>query len=64
MIHILHLKIVHYFLHVRQKLMMLLLMKQVIIIFHMLRPMYNLTEYNDNYIDTSGSLWPFKKINL
>ena len=20
-------------------------------------PMYNLTEYNDNYSDTSGSLW-------
>ena len=24
-------------------------------------PMYNLTEYNDNYSDTSGSLWQFKR---
>ena len=24
-------------------------------------PMYNLTEYSDNYSDTSGSLWEFKR---
>ena len=24
-------------------------------------PMYNLNEYSDNYSDTSGSLWQFKK---
>ena len=24
-------------------------------------PMYNLIEYNDNYSDTSGSLWNFKR---
>ena len=24
-------------------------------------PMYNLTKYNDNYSDTSGRLWQFKK---
>ena len=24
-------------------------------------PMYNLTVYSDNYSDTSGSLWQFKK---
>ena len=24
-------------------------------------PMYNLIEYNDNYSDTSGSLWKFKR---
>ena len=23
--------------------------------------MYNLTEYSDNYSDTSGSLWQFKR---
>ena len=23
-------------------------------------PIYNLIEYNDNYSDTSGSLWQFK----
>ena len=23
-------------------------------------PIYNLTEYSDNYSDTSGSLWQFK----
>ena len=27
-------------------------------------PMYNLTEYHDNYSDTSGSLWQFKKDEL
>ena len=24
-------------------------------------PMYNLIEYSDNYSDTSGSLWKFKR---
>ena len=24
-------------------------------------PMYNLTEYSDNYSDSSGSLWNFKR---
>ena len=24
-------------------------------------PMYNLNEYSDNYSDTSGSLWNFKR---
>ena len=24
-------------------------------------PMYNLIEYSDNYSDTSGSLWSFKR---
>ena len=24
-------------------------------------PMYNLIEYSDNYADTSGSLWQFKR---
>ena len=24
-------------------------------------PMYNLIEYSDNYTDTSGSLWQFKR---
>ena len=24
-------------------------------------PMYNLTEYSDNYSDISGSLWNFKR---
>ena len=27
-------------------------------------PMYNLIEYSDNYSDTSGSLWQFKKDEL
>ena len=25
-------------------------------------PMYNLIEYSDNYSDTSGSLWSFKRM--
>ena len=54
----LHLKIVHHFLHVRRKLMMCLMMKQIIFI---LQPMCNLIEYSDNCSDTSGSLWQFKK---
>ena len=27
-------------------------------------PMYNLIEYSDNYSDTSGSLWSFKKDDI
>ena len=28
---------------------------------HITMPMYNLTEYSDNYSNTSGSLWDFKR---
>ena len=28
---------------------------------HIAIPMYNLTEYSDNYSDTSGRLWQFKR---
>ena len=38
--------------------MKLLLMKQNI---NITMPMYNLIEYSDNYSDTSGSLWQFKR---
>ena len=27
-------------------------------------PMYNLIEYSDNYFDTSGSLWQFKRLEI
>ena len=27
-------------------------------------PMYNLIEYSDNYSDTSGSLWQFKRDDI
>ena len=27
-------------------------------------PMYNLIEYNDNYSDTSRSLWCFKRVEV
>ena len=27
-------------------------------------PMYNLIEYSDNYSDTSGSLWDFKRYEI
>ena len=27
-------------------------------------PMYNLIEYSDNYSDTSGSLWNFKRVEI
>ena len=49
----LRLKIVHHFLHVQQKLMTNHI--------YIAMPMYNLTEYSDNYSDTSGSLWQFKR---
>ena len=29
--------------------------------FDIIMPMYNLTEYSDNYSDTSGGLWKFKR---
>ena len=29
--------------------------------FNIAMPMYNLIEYIDNYYDTSGSLWDFKR---
>ena len=38
--------------------MKLLLMMQNI---NIAMPMYNLIEYSDNYSDTSGSLWQFKR---
>ena len=28
---------------------------------HIVMPIYNVIEYNDNYPDTSGSLWQFKR---
>ena len=31
------------------------------ILIDIVMPMYNLTEYSDNYSDTSGSLWQFKR---
>ena len=49
----LRLKIVHHFLHVQQKLMTNHI--------YIAMPMYNLTEYSDNYSDTSGSLGQFKR---
>ena len=53
----LHLKIVHHFLHVKQ-------INDVIIDEanhnYIAMPMYNFIEYSDNYSHTSGSLWQFK----
>ena len=42
-----------------QKLMILLLIMPNFI--NITMPMYNLIEYSDNYSDTSGSLWQFKR---
>ena len=30
--------------------------------FHLVVPMYNLTEYNSNYSETTGSLWFYSKV--
>ena len=53
-----HSKIEHHFLHVRQ-------INDVFIDeanhIYTAMPMYNLTEYSDNYSDTSRSLWQFKR---
>ena len=59
MIQMLHLKIVHHFLHVRQ-------INDVFIDeanhVYIAMPMYNFCMYNsDNYSDTSRSLWQFKR---
>ena len=54
----LQLKLVHHFLHVKQ-------INDVFIDeanhIYIRMPMYNLMEYNDNYSDTSRSLWKFKR---
>ena len=52
------LKIVHHFLHIQQRLMTFVDKANHI---YIAMPMYNLIEYSDNYSDTSGSLWQFKK---
>ena len=51
-------KIVHHFLHVKQKLMMFIDEANHI---YTAMSMYNLIEYSDNYSDASGSLWLFKR---
>ena len=49
----------HHLKNVGQKLMKLLLIMQAILILQ--SPMYNLIEYTNNYSDTSGSLWKFRR---
>ena len=44
---------------VEQKLMVPLLIMQILLILQFL--IYNLIKYSDNYSDTSGSLWNFKR---
>ena len=53
----LHLKLVHHFLHVRQINVFIDEANHI----YTAMPMYNLIEYSDNYSDTSGSLWQFKR---
>ena len=58
----LHLKTVYHFPHVRQKLTMCLLMKQIIFTLKSeWDPMSNRIEFKDNYSDTLESLWQFKR---
>ena len=58
MIQMLHLKIVHHFLNARQ-------INDVFIDeanhIYIAMPMSNLIEHSDNYSDTSGHLWQFKR---
>ena len=51
----LHLKIMHQFLHVQQKFI------DESNHIYIAMPMYNLIEYSDNYSDISGCLWQFKR---
>ena len=65
----LRLKTAHHFLHVQQMYNAINLhVLQINDIFvdkanhiYIAMPMYNLIEYSDNYSDTSGSLWQFKR---
>ena len=54
----LQLKLVHHFLHIKQ-------INDVFIDeanhIYITMPVYNLMEHNDNYSDTSRSLWKFKR---
>ena len=54
----LNLKMVHHFLHVRQKSMMFADEANHI---YIAMSMYNLIEFSEDYSDTSGSLWLFKR---
>ena len=54
----LHLRIVHHFLHARQINDVLVDEANHI---YIAMPLYNLLEYSDNYSDTSGNLWQFKR---
>ena len=53
-----HLKIVHHFKNAEQINETFVDDPQHI---NIAMPMYNLIEYSDNYSDTSGSLWQFKR---
>ena len=55
----LRLKIVHHFLHAQMKINDIFVDEANHI--YITIPMYNLIEYSDNYSDTLGSLWLFKR---
>ena len=57
MMHMLHLKIVHHFVHVRQINVFINEGNHI----YIAMSMYNLIEYSDIYSDTSASLWQFKR---
>ena len=48
----------HHFLHARRKLIMFIDEANHI---YIIMPTYNLIEYSDDYSDTSGSLWQFRR---
>ena len=58
-IQMLRLKIVHHFLHAQMKINDIFVDEANHI--YITIPMYNLIEYSDNYSDTLGSLWLFKR---
>ena len=56
-IQMLRLKTAHHFLHVQINDIFVDEANHI----YIAMPMYNLIEYSDNYSDTSGSLWQFKR---
>ena len=57
MVHMLHLKIVHHYLHVRQKLMLFLLMKQIIFVLQCLCTIWVLWQFKkDEVADGNADL--------
>ena len=61
MIQTLRLKILHHFLHAINNTVINDVFVDEANHIYIVMPMYSFIEYSDNYSDTSGSLWQFKR---